>query len=182
MLFIFFIIIIILYFIFFTQGEHFTQQVATERDIKLAQKNVLQKICIDKGYNWKEGGDEFSYDCLHTKQTCLRDSIYPTYADKAPTYYEWRSEPNNDRCIIGNEAFREFCEKEGLTYSPDSGKCKTNKKYCSSKGLPYCNGDCYIPPLQWVSEQVFGTTLGRTIAQASPERWIVEGACKLEEE
>ena len=64
----------------------------------------------------------------------------------------------------------------------DSGKCKTNKKYCSSKGLPYCNGDCYIPPLQWVSEQVFGTTLGRTIAQASPERWIVEGACKLEEE
>lgn len=180
------LLLIILYITFYNfllpqSTEQYTQDVATDRDLKLATKDALRKRCIKGGYTWKEGGDEFSYDCLHTRTTCLRDSVYPTYADEPPKYYEWRAEPGNDRCIIGNEGFREFCEKEGLAYEPETGKCKTTRPYCLSKGLPFCNGDCYVPPVQWLSEQIFGTTLGRTIAQASPERWITEGACRLDD-
>jgi hypothetical protein len=196
------LIIIILYFFFFSQQiESYTaQNIATDRDHNLAIKEAFRKRCINKGYIWKESGDiknptgqnqpgvlssggidEFTYDCLHSRETCLRDSVYPTYEDQAPQYYEWRAEPGNDRCIIGNEGFREFCEKEGLTYDPETGKCKTNGKYCMNKGLPFCNGDCFIPPLQWINEQIFGVTLARTISQASVERWITEGICRADD-
>jgi|GWRWMinimDraft_5_1066013.scaffolds.fasta_scaffold06545_1 hypothetical protein len=187
---------IILCFFLSQQIEPYTQQqIATDRDILLATKEAFRKRCVNNGYIWKESGDvktstatnqpsvlssgtdEFRYDCLHTRETCLKNSIYPTYAEDPPSYYEWRSEPGNDRCVIGNEGFRDFCEKEGLTYEPETGNCKTNKQYCFNKGLPFCNGDCYVPPGQWLSEQIFGTTLGRTLAQASPERWIAEAAC-----
>lgn len=161
--------------------ETYVQNVATERDEKLAIKEALRKRCIKGGYVWKPGPTELDYDCVHTKKTCLRDSVYPTPAEKDPRYYEWRSEPGNDRCIIANEGWREFCEKEGLSYNPENGLCKTNRQYCMNKGLPFCNGDCFVPPLQWLSEQIFGTTLGRTLAQASPERWIAEGACRADD-
>lgn len=198
------LLIIIIYFLFFSKTEHFYQQeVATERDIKLAHKELLRRRCIKGGYVWKEGSDiknstsdpsqtrtqalstnevdELMYDCLHTRETCLRDSVYPTLEDKPPKYYEWRAEPGNDRCIIGNEAFRDMCEKEGLTYDPETGKCRTNRPYCMSKGLPFCNGDCFVPPMQWLWEQIVGTTLARTMAQASAERWITEGACRADD-
>jgi hypothetical protein len=189
------LIIIIYFFLFYRKIEPYTEQkIATDRDVNLAIKELYRKRCLNKGYVWKDSGDvknqsnvlssgtdEFTYDCLHNRDTCLRDSVYPTYADEVPKYYEWRAEPGNDRCIIGNEGFREFCEKEGLTYNAETGQCKTNRPYCFNKGLPFCNGDCFVPPIQWVSEQIFGTTLGRTVAQASLERWVAEGACRADE-
>lgn len=177
------ILILFIYYIYAQdyKKETYVQQIATERDKKLAIKEALRKRCIKGGYVWKPGPTEYDYDCVHTKATCLRDSVYPTPAEKDPKYYEWRAEAGNDRCIIANEGWREFCEKEGLSYNPENGQCKTNRQYCMNKGLPFCNGDCFVPPLQWLSEQIFGTTLGRTLAQASPERWITEGACRIDD-
>jgi hypothetical protein len=177
------IFIIVLYFLFFKPKEHYTEQkIATQLDEDRATKAAFKHFCKKKGYTWIDGSSELNWDCVHTRQTCLKDSIYPTLADKDPQYYEWRAEPNNQRCIIGNEGFRDFCEKEGLTYDTETGICKTNLKYCNSKGLPFCNGDCFIPPLQWLSEQVLGTTLGRTLSQVSVERGLAELGCRLDQE
>lgn len=179
------VLLLLVVFIVYVYSQHtketYVQNIATERDELLAIKEALRKRCIKGGHVWAPGPTEFDYDCFYTKQSCLKDSVYPTVEDKPPEYFEWRAEPGNSRCIIGNEAWREFCEKEGLSYDPENGKCKTNGQYCMSKGLPFCNGDCYVPPMQWLSEQVLGTTLGRTLAQASAERWIAEGICRADD-
>lgn len=72
-------------------------------------------------------------------------------------------------CILGNEAMRKTCENEGLRYDKSNGKCFTTKEYCYPKLLAFCNGDCFQPPASYVSEQVFGKTLGRSLGQAG---WI----------
>ena len=191
--------------------------VATELDHKRALKYALKKKCESSGYQWVELGDEFSYDCKHTKQTCLKDSIYPTPEGKFPQYYEWREPNSTDAqlmaerrsvsqdyreqqalsqnfgssinlskdqinsqysgvCILGNEPFRKVCEDEKLQYDPSTGKCKTTEAYCISKGLPFCNGDCYNPPNSWLMEQILGTTLGRTLSAGTNAAAI--GICK----
>jgi hypothetical protein len=174
------IFIIILYFLLPKYTEHYDQIVATEKDNILAFKNALKNRCKKLKYQWIEGNTEDSWECAHTRETCLEDSIYPTLEDAIPQYYEWR--PKTQRCIIGNEGYRYFCEKEGLTYNAETGECKTSREYCNKKGLPFCNGDCYIPPLQWLNEQIFGKTIGRTLSQGTLERGIAEALCRADED
>ena len=81
-------------------------KVATDLDKKRASKYALQQMCQKNGYVWVQGGDEFIYDCKHSKTTCERDSIYPTKDDAIPQYYEWRdadSEEGQEAAKLGQE-------------------------------------------------------------------------------
>jgi hypothetical protein len=207
---------------FFFKKEHFMNlRVANEIDHKRATKYALKKICESRGYSWIEQGDEFTYDCKHTEETCKQSSVYPTKPDDVPSYYEWRDKDSTDAkiaaenainledksqqdslskqmgesslsqseyditrngiCIIGNEYFREMCEKEGLDYDVKDGSCKVNRKYCYSKCLSYCNGDCFQPPDSVVWEFLLGTTAGRAYACASGVRALTEAACLVDD-
>jgi hypothetical protein len=83
-------------YIFFRQNSKEHLRVVNEIDQKRAVKEALKTLCTVKGYSWYEMGDEFTYDCKHTKETCLRDSIYPTPEDGYPQYYEWRDASHKD--------------------------------------------------------------------------------------
>lgn len=220
------IIILIIFYNYFQTTETYVGdlKVATDLDRRKALKYALQQTCINKGYKWVELGDEMSFDCKYTKETCLKDSVYPTAENKIPKYYEWRDSNSNDAkkvventlntssknisvndmsqqtlskqaglsslsqteqnildkdgiCIIGNDVFRKFCEDNDLTYNPKDGSCVTNEKYCLKRVLPFCNGDCYKPPISWVSESVLGTTLGRSLSAVS--NYLTAGVCKV---
>lgn len=80
-------------------------------------------------------------------------------------------------CILGNEAMRKMCEKEGLRYDKSNGKCFTTKEYCYPKALAFCNGDCFQPPASYLSEQVLGKTLGRSLGQLSWVDQLVKFTC-----
>jgi len=80
-------------------------------------------------------------------------------------------------CILGNEAMRKMCENEGLRYDKSNGKCFTTKEYCYPKLLAFCDGDCFQPPASYVSEQVFGKTIGRSMGQASWLDHLIQQTC-----
>ena len=83
-------------------------------------------------------------------------------------------------CILGNEDMRKMCENEGLRYDKSNGRCFTTPEYCYPKQLAFCDGDCWQPPLSYVSEQVFGKTIGRSLAIASGESIeLYNELCKL---
>lgn len=194
-------------------------RVATEIDHKRALKQGLEMMCKNRGYTWVQGGDEFVYDCKHTKQTCEKESIYPTpdIPDVIPKYYEWREKGNEEFyetgeglvefgtgrllsatlgessdysrkedvtqsegvCIIGNEYFRKFCEKEELRYDKTNGECYTTQPYCNKRLLAFCDGDCFETPTSKVISTVFGTTVGRTLGVASSDYLITQAACSI---
>ena len=195
-------------------------KVATDLDKKKAAKYAMKEMCEKKGYLWIQGGDEFIYDCKHSKTTCERDSIYPTpdTDDAIPQYYEWRDIDSEEAqeaaqlgqefstagllssslgqsanisnasdilnkdivgglCILGNEHMRKLCTDEGLKYDKTNGKCFTTKEYCYNRWLAYCDGDCFKPPTSYISEKLFGTTIGRTLAQASVVDQLIKFTC-----
>jgi hypothetical protein len=211
MLIIFIIIGLILYRNFSNKKENYVGnlKVASELDKKRAVKYALERLCKKKGYRWIQGGDEFVYDCKHTKETCEQESVYPTPKDEPLRYYEWRNNKNEEFfetgeglveygtgrllsasvgvgqssdfsrkeditrsdgvCILGNENFRNFCEKEDLRYDKSDGKCYTTQPYCNKRLLAFCNEDCFEPPGSMVLTKVFGTTIGRSIGMALPD-------------
>lgn len=211
------IILLIGYFVFKPTIEGYVGdlRVANELDEKRAAKYALEKLCKEGGYQWVELGSEFSYDCRHTKETCEKESVYPTQQDSQPKYYEWRSPNSEDAklmaersinknlsqttsqqfnefskemqtdvrhsstqqnvsdilrsdtggvCILGNEVFRDFCEENDLEYNKDTGECKTTRKYCASKTLPYCKEDCFQSPVDWLLTTIIGESTGRALA------------------
>lgn len=200
------IALVILAFFYIPKKEPFGNlTVATEIDHKRAVKYALERSCLDNGYKWIQYGDEFAYDCKHVKETCERDSIYPTAENSNPRYYEWRSPDTEDAkivaartissknlqsenellskqyghsdyraseseiakdgvCIIGNEMYREFCESNDLIYDKTNGKCKTSEKYCRTKCLAFCHGDCYQSPTDKGLNYVLGNTLARSMS------------------
>lgn len=216
----FYILIAFLLYKFLTKKrENYVgnKRVINELDQKRAVKYGLEMMCKNKGYRWVQGADEFVYDCKHTKDTCLNESIYPTpdvpYA--IPQYYEWRnsSDPeffetgegvvefgtgrllsaavkqssdfnrkedvtsDDGVCIMGNETFRKFCEKENLRYDKSTGKCYTTKPYCNKRLLAFCDDDCFEPPVAMVLGKVFGTILGRSVGTVLPDAAITHLAC-----
>lgn len=222
LLFLFYLFLRFSYDKFFLNKEHYMNlRVANELDHKRATKYALKKMCESKGYSWVELGDEFTYDCKHTEETCKKMSVYPTKLDESPAYYEWRDKDSKDAkasaenainltdnsgqstlskqvgqssvsqsqeditrdgiCIIGNEYFRELCEKEGLDYDITDGSCKVNRKYCYSKCLSYCNGDCFQSPDSVIYETVLGSTAGRALTCASAARAVTEAACLIDD-
>lgn len=80
-------------------------------------------------------------------------------------------------CILGNEPMRKLCEDEGLRYDKTNGKCFTTKKYCYSKLLAYCDGDCFNPPASYVTEKIFGKTIGRTLGSGGVWDQVIKYTC-----
>lgn len=80
-------------------------------------------------------------------------------------------------CIVGNESMRKLCEDEGLRYDKSNGKCFTTQEYCYPKLLAFCDGDCFQPPFSYVSEQVFGKTVGRSLGAGNTV--LYNELCKL---
>jgi hypothetical protein len=84
-------------------------RVADDLDNKRALKYALQQFCNNKGYYWYQGASEFVFDCKHSKETCVRDSVYPTPENKdaAPSYYEWRDASTQDAIDAGYNGVRD---------------------------------------------------------------------------
>ncbi len=139
----------------FNKIENFegNKRLATEEDIIKGFTYSMYKKCINNGYFGNLTSDS-SFDCEHTKITCLRDS-----KDNDPfNYYIWKDE----QCQLGNLNFKKFCNKEKLDYT-ENGDCKTNKQYCNSKKEDWDGTDCKINGGQWTSEAIFGKTITRGI-------------------
>jgi len=89
-------------------------------------------------------------------------------------------------CIMGNEQFRDFCEKEDLRYDTTNGTCYTTQKYCDKRLVPFCNGDCFDDPGALVLKGLFGDTLGRTMGVNLPgfrETYLLtQAACRVDTE
>ena len=85
----------------------------------------------------------------------------------------------DNTCIAPDMSFKKWCEDEGLTYKPARsgvGYCQTNKEYCEKKMVGWDKkgdggkGNCKQNPAQWVSDQIFGTTVTRGM------KGVVEGS------
>lgn len=172
-----FIIIIIVLILFFNKSYKIEKLTIMNKQNEIdADKYAMRAICEKRGHIWVDGPDD-QWDCVYTKDTCLKTSKYPIMENDTPnSYLEWRDNPG--KCIMGNASYRSFCEEEGLTYDSTTGTCKTNKMYCLNRLLPFCNGDCYTPPLQYAAEQIFGKTASRIFGFISPEMAITQGVCK----
>lgn len=84
-------------------------------------------------------------------------------------------------CISGNTQFRKFCEDEGFKYDPSTGKCTVTKEYCHSKGLEYCNGDCFEDPGTWVLSALLGDTIGRSLGYLLPSKYVTKAGCAIDD-
>ena len=106
------------------------KNVAEEDDYIKAADYAMDQMCIHKGYrvvHVPAGSmvDEYDPDtktitkvvleegrneCRHTEQSCKAASKFPSTEDEM--YLEWK----DGNCIMGNEAFREFCKSKKLDY------------------------------------------------------------------
>ena len=99
---IYFIILIIILTIVLYKYTHIKEtyvgnlKVATELDNRRALKYALKETCIKKGHRWLDLGDEMEFDCKFTKNSCIKESVYPTPEGKYPRYYEWRNSNSED--------------------------------------------------------------------------------------
>lgn len=114
--------------------------VATELDHKRALKYALKKKCETSGYQWVELGDEFSYDCKHTKQTCLKDSVYPTPEDKFPQYYEWREPNSKDAQLMAERRSmsQDLREQKSLSQNIDHSSINLSKDQINTQYSGVC--------------------------------------------
>lgn len=135
-----------------------TKRIATDLDHKRAVKYAMQKMCEKGGYAWIQGGDEFTYDCKHKKETCLRESVYPTQKDAVPQYYEWRDSNSSEakeaglsgeeygtgRTISGS-----FADQDTINSEKVGGICiignEPFRDFCEGELLRYdtSDGKCY---------------------------------------
>lgn len=150
------IITIILISVNYKKKEHLLT-VATENDELRAQKHALKKMCEENGYTWTQYENEFAYDCKHTKETCLGDSVYPTKSDDIPKYYEWRDSqsPDYKEVIRLESSSGILSSKVGASGDLQSGIGSGNgmcimgleafRKWCEDEKMRYdpTNGQCY---------------------------------------
>lgn len=171
------IVFVIILLTMTSYSESFT--IMNTEDQKNALKYANNKLCKEQGALFLDNGND-GYECVHTEESCLKGSVYPTREGMAPSYYEWRKNgtadannlgvsAKNDRgvaggvCIMGNEMYRSFCESNKLKYNPVDGTCKTTKQYCKDRLLYFKDGDCYQDPVSWTLTQGLGDTLGRPL-------------------
>lgn len=134
---------------------------------------------VPRYYEWREYDSEDAKEAAKLGASFgsarLLSSSLGQSADLSKEEYI-RSEETNGVCIIGNESFRQTCEKDSLNYDPSTGKCTVTKKYCNDRLLAYCDGDCFEPPVGMVLSKVAGTTLGRSVGLFFGDS-IVMAAC-----
>ena len=134
--------------------ERFT--IANETDDARALKFALKQKCLRDGNRFLEGGDEFSYDCKYTKDTCLKNSVYPTPEGESPKYYEWREA--GDETALHNTYELSLTNKSTVLSSSagqssnveiddtsGAGTCivgnETFRNFCENNGLYYDPND-----------------------------------------
>lgn len=166
---IFFILILILYSI--DTIEHYAfcivdhkricsennRCLATDEDIDNAINYAYKRVCEDRGYTYIQFADGF--DCVHTRETCLRDTRYPS--TDTNKYLEWNMD---NKCVIGMEAFRNYCHTSNngkLRYDDRRGTCHVTPQSCSDWGADWTGDDCHVPWDQKVTEAVVGQTATR---------------------
>jgi hypothetical protein len=132
-------------------------RVANEQDKKRALKFALQRMCETKGYKWVQFEDEFTYDCLHTQETCEKESVYPTMVGGTPKYYEWRSNNTKDakearEKMVNNVTLSQNLDEsslsqasKGIVNTEVKGMCITGnemfRKTCEENDLTYNKND-----------------------------------------
>lgn len=130
---------------------------ATDEDIDNAVNYAYKRVCEDNGYKYIQFEDGF--DCVHTEETCLRDTRYPSTADEK--YLEWNYD---HKCVVAMEKFRDYCEAAGnLRYDDRGGTCHVTHDSCKSWGADFTGSDCDIPLGQKIGEATIGTTTVRSI-------------------
>lgn len=166
LLFAFLVVIFLFYKSYSKSRENYVGNLraANELDRKRAVKYGLEMMCKKRGYKWVQGGDEFVYDCKHTKDTCENESVYPTpntpYA--VPKYYEWRDSSDEEFFETGEALVEagtgrllsstvgqssDFSRKEDVIRS--DGVCilgnEPFRKFCEGENLRYDQntGKCY---------------------------------------
>jgi hypothetical protein len=174
------VVLIIFWYIFpivFNKREKLTD-VNEDHELK-AFDYSLDEMCKHKGYkvvNVPAGTMVDEYDletetiikvpleesrneCRHTKETCLKASVFPQ--TETDIYLEWK----DGNCIMGNAAFGDFCKSKNLEFDPVSGLCRVNRQYCRDKEVGWDNdkNDCIVAGGQGVAEFFFGTTITRTV-------------------
>lgn len=135
-----------------------TKRIATDLDHKRAVKYAMQKMCEKGGYAWIQGADEFTYDCKHTQQTCMRESVYPTQKDAVPQYYEWRdrNSPEAKEAGLSGEEYGtgrtisgSFADQDIINSEQVGGVCiignEPFRDFCEGELLRYdtSDGKCY---------------------------------------
>jgi hypothetical protein len=129
---------------------------ATEKDIGAALAYTNKTMCENRGYVFEQFPDG-TFDCSHTKQTCLRDS-----EDADKPYLEWNTKIN--KCIYGMEEFKKYCNGiDKLRYDKNIGTCHVTENSCKSWGADWTANDCELNDGQAFGEAVVGTTMVRSI-------------------
>jgi len=127
--------------------------IATDLDHKRALKEALMGVCKQAGYTWVElPGNEFVYDCKHTKKTCLRDSV----KDDMYGYQEWRELDSKDAqeiaklestgsILSANVGESTDFRRSGDVLSNKEGVCILGnlnyKQFCEGEGIKYDPND-----------------------------------------
>ena len=147
-----------------------------QEDFDRAYIYALQKMCTNRGYVWKYSKGMsgrtrgYVWDCLHTEQTCRKESIrtlihpekdqnYQT-ADK---YFEWDEVAK--KCLFTSPYLRNICEGQDRYWYDCRGsvrgvkKCHISETYCNMYGQDgFRDGGCYVPTGQLIAENIFGET------------------------
>jgi hypothetical protein len=142
-------------------------KVAGTKEYEKASQYALEMLCMRKGYevdkhDLSEQEQNLGFRCKHTKQTCKRDSRYPSTSKNVYTIWE----PYRNECIYGLEEYRKFCYEQDklLKYNIDEETCKTTRIYCMSK-LEKFDGDCYKDFITSMMTYMFGDFIGKMIAK-----------------
>lgn len=146
-----------------------------QEDFDRAHIYALQNMCTTRGYIWKYSSGAkgktrgYVWDCLHTKETCTKESLKilkhpdndPNYltADK---YYEWDN--IGGTCVLASPYLRNVCESENRFWYDARGevrgqhKCHLTPEYCTKYAQDgFKNHDCFIYFGQQVAEALFNT-------------------------
>jgi hypothetical protein len=128
-------------------------KIASDEQLEDAFDYAIIKIAKEKGYSASIKDGQLFIE--HTKETCNRDSAFPSTDTKI--YMEWK----DGNCVLGNEAFRQFCSEKKLDFNSDTLECKTNRAYCREKDVAWDNNDCKTNGSMDAGAFFFGDTITR---------------------
>ena len=150
-----------------------------QEDFDRAHIYALQNMCTNRGYIWKYSSGArgrtrgYVWDCLHTKETCIKESLkvlkHPdndTEYKTADKYFEWDDVAGV--CTYASPYIRNVCEGENnFWYDARGGvrgdfKCHIPPEYCTKYAQDgFKNHDCFIYFGQMVAENIASTVAVR---------------------
>jgi hypothetical protein len=130
-------------------------------DSYLDQKleEAFSKICLDSKGVITKHPKTGEASCAYTQKDC----VAPWPQETGDTYYEMK----DGVCQVRQSSMRGVCEGlgSGVTYNTTTGSCNLTEGYCGRyAGIAKVkNGDCSISQGQQIAENIFGTTITRSI-------------------